>query len=581
MDESPDAHNNSAPDPAPQPAAPSPPDDAAHLEPAPWPGLPRLSLYGNPISIVGLVLAGFALLMILTYMLFELVVHPANPYVDIIGFLILPSIFVLGLLLVPVGILFRLHWLRRHAARYQLTFRLPHIDLNSPTLRRRLAAFALLNLFVILPVLAVTSYEGYGYTESSEFCGQTCHKVMAPEATAHSNSPHARVTCAECHIGAGASWFVKSKLSGLRQVYAVAFNTYHRPIPPAITELRPARETCEQCHWPAKFFGDTYKEIVHFSPDEHNTRRTVRLFLHVGGADESIGRVEGIHMHMLVAGKIEYVASDSILQDIPWVKYTTAAGVVHVYRADGQPADAPPPPGIVRQVDCMDCHNRGAHHFRSPQAAADLFLNVNRIDPNLPYIKREAVRALQAGYSDDAAADRAIEQRLTEFYQKEYPQVWATQRPAIEQAARSVQELYRRSTFPGMNVDWRTYPENIGHLTSAGCIRCHDGLHKDASGTAISSSCDTCHVFLNPVESRATTAAAGQAVPRPTEFAAGPFQHSMDLSQHKNLRCSECHDGGELRLCADCHKNPAWMEKWHRGHFRPTTTSSAPALPAQ
>jgi len=526
---------------------------------APGSDIPRVSLLDNPISLVGFFFVGLGLVLILTYAAFAVVSDQENPYLDIVGYMILPGIFVSGLVIVPVGMLWKLLWLRRHAARYRLSFRLPTLDLNNPRLRRRVFAFVLFNLFVVLPVLAITSYEGYHYTESTRFCGQTCHSVMEPQATAHLNSPHARVTCAECHIGAGADWFVKSKLSGVRQVFAVLFETYHRPIPPAITALRPARDTCEECHWPAKFYGWQYKENVHYSPDEQNTRRPVRMLLKVGGADESIGRVEGIHMHMLVSGKIEYVATDPHLQVIPWVRYTMASGEVRVFRSDGRPADAPPPPGLMRTIDCMDCHNRGAHHFRTPQAAVDLFLNVDRIDPTLPYIKREAVRALTANYPDRAAAAQEIGRRLTEFYQREYPDVWNTRRAAVEQAVESVREIYARNFFPRMKVDWRTYPENVGHLNSPGCFRCHDGLHIDAAGTPISSTCETCHVFLNPIPGR------------PEEFAIGPFQHSMDLTLHSNLRCNECHSGGELRLCRDCHQSPDWADKYGQGQFRPTS----------
>lgn len=537
-----------------QPDSPVPPTGAA----ASGGDVPRISLFDNLICLVGFFFVGLGLVLILTYAAFAVFSDQRNPYLEIVGYLILPSIFGAGLLIVPVGMLWKILWLRRHSVRYRASFRLPTLDLNNPRLRRRVLVFVLFNLFVVLPVLAITSYEGYHYTESTRFCGQTCHSVMEPQATAHVNSPHARVTCAECHIGAGADWFVKSKLSGVRQVFAVLFDTYNRPIPPAITELRPARDTCEQCHWPAKFFGSQFMENVHFSPDEQNTRRPVRMLLKVGGADESIGRVEGIHMHMLVSGKIEYVATDPILQVIPWVRYTMTSGEVRVFRSDGQPHDAPPPAGVLRTVDCMDCHNRGAHHFRTPQAAVDLFLNVNRIDPTLPFIKREAVRALTAGYPDRATAEREIERRLTEFYEKEYPDVWSARRGAVEQAVKSVSEIYARNFFPLMKVDWRTYPENVGHLNSPGCFRCHDGLHVDAGGAPISSTCETCHVFLNPIPGR------------PEEFAVGPFQHSMDLALHSKLRCNECHNGGELRLCRDCHQSQEWLDKYGRGQFRVT-----------
>jgi hypothetical protein len=533
------------------------PDSAVAPSPDRLP--PRVNLLVNGISALGFFLVGLSLLLLLTYALFALLTHAANPYVDIIGYLILPSVFIMGLTIVPLGALWKLWRVRRQPGHAAVGIRLPRLDFNDRATRKRLGAFLLLNVIVILPVLAVTSYTGYNYTESSRFCGQTCHTVMEPEATAHANSPHARVSCAECHIGSGASWFVKSKISGARQVLAVALNTYRRPIPPAITELRPARDTCEECHWPAKFFGEQYKELVHFSPDEQNTRRSVRLLLQVGGADESIGRVTGIHMHMLVAGRIDYVASDEILQQIPWVRYTDSAGQVRIFRADGQPADAPPPAGIVRTVDCMDCHNRGAHHFRPPQLAVDQFMEVGRIDPRLPYVKRETVAALLGNYPDNDAADKAIADHITNFYLQTYPELALAKRAEIAQAVSATQTLYHRTVFNAMKVDWRTYPENIGHLISPGCFRCHDGLHRDAAGVPISSECNTCHKFLNA------------AADDPGTLHVGEFQHSMDLSQHRKLRCNECHNGGQLRLCRDCHADPEWLEKWGKGHFRATT----------
>ncbi len=587
--------------------------DPQATAPAPVPAdAPPVRLLQNLISILGFLLIAVGVVLIVTFALFSALTPRSNPYLDIVGYMILPGVLIGGLTLVPLGMLFRFWRLRRKGSTQRVSYRLPALDLHDPHMRRRVLAFAAFTLFVVFPVLGFSSYEGYIYTESTQFCGQTCHSVMAPEATAHANSPHARVTCAECHIGAGADWFVKAKISGLRQVYAVWANTYSRPIPPAITELRPARDTCEECHWPAKFYGSMYKEIVHFSPDEENTRRPVRMLLKVGGADESIGRVEGIHMHMVQAGKIEYVATDAGLQNIPWVRYTPANGAARTFRSDGQANDAPAPAGLVRRVDCMDCHNRGAHHFRAPQTAVDLYLNVNRIDPTLPFIKREAVLALlgnradatpansggTAGtsgtapadtaaapadaaaapastaatpadaaaakrpvvatppYADAEAADAGIVAALTKFYEEQYPQIWATRRADVERSARAVCELYHRTFFPQMRVDWRTYPENIGHLNSAGCFRCHDGLHIDASGTAISSTCETCHTFLNPVEGK------------PDQLVMGPFQHSMSLAQHPLLRCNQCHNGGDLALCRDCHAGQDWLKLWGQGKFR-------------
>lgn len=514
-----------------------------------------IDLCNNPMSAFGLTLVVLSLMLLATFALFSIITGRGNRYLEVVGFLVLPGVFILGLAIVPVGIVWSRWRLRHSHGRHGgATF---HLNLADARTRGAVVIFLAVTVFIVLPGVAVSSYEGYVYTESTEFCATVCHTVMEPQGTAHASSAHARVTCAECHIGEGAGWFVKAKLSGTRQVLAVWRDSYSRPIPPAIRELRPARETCEQCHWPTKFFGAQYKEIAHYSSDEANTRRSVRLLLKTGGADETIGRVEGIHMHMMVDGAIEYVALDDHLQEIPWMRYTSEDGIPTVYRSDGLPSDAAPPQGVVRTIDCMDCHNRGAHHFRSPQAAVDLQLDAGRIDSSLPYIKRESVAALVPDYADVPAAESGIENALTSFYQQHYPDVWSAQETAVRKAVAAVQNIYRRNFFPEMNVTWRTYPENIGHLNSPGCFRCHDGLHVNAAGEAVTSDCTVCHDFLNPIDDR------------PREFREEPFEHSsMNMTLHKAQRCDQCHNGGPLSECRGCHESGQATKNWGHGRLR-------------
>lgn len=514
----------------------------------------KFRLWHNLVSMAGLTIAAISMVLLITFGAFVLVSPSHNPYVDIVGYMILPATFIFGLAIVPVGM-----WLQYRALTSQGVVGKwiagLRIDLRNPNHLRIIIGFLALNLFVVFPIVGVSAYHGYHYTESTEFCANVCHAVMEPQGVSHAHSPHARVACAECHIGSGASWFVKSKLSGVRQVFAVWLDSYSRPIPPAITELRPARDTCEECHWPSKFFGSQLRELVRFGADEHNTRRELRMILYTGGHDESIGRVEGIHMHMAFSGPIDYVALDEHLQEIPWVRYQKPDGETLIYRSDGLSSDAPPPDGILRRIDCMDCHNRGAHHFRSPQVAVDLHMESGLIDPSLPFIKREAVAAIDASYPDREAASQAIRERLVAFYREHYPQVQATEMAAIDRAIESVQQIYAETTFPWMNVRWHTYPENIGHLTSAGCFRCHDGKHVNQHGVPISSDCGVCHTFLNPVS------------PGSEAFVEGPFQHSMSLQFHENMRCEQCHTGGSLPVCGDCHATGNWLEERGRERF--------------
>ncbi|UCG17082.1 MAG: NapC/NirT family cytochrome c, partial [Phycisphaerales bacterium] len=349
-------------------------------------------LWNNLITMAGMFLAIVALLGLLTFGLFHVVAPVANPYVDIVGYMVVPGILLLGLIAMPLGILLRSWRLHRRNPEQKLIFRFPRIDLADPS-QRRAANVVVGGTFILLPVVSVSSYHGYHFTDSAMFCSQVCHAVMEPEATTYAQSGHARVPCAECHIGSGANWFVKSKLSGTRQVLAVLRDSYSRPIPPAIKHLRPARETCEECHWPEKFFGAQLRDLTRFASDENNTRHEIKMLLKTGGGARAADHIEGIHEHVALAGRIEYVAVDDKLQEIPWVKMTDSDGSERIYRSDGQPHSASKPDGRTRHMDCMDCHNRSAHRFLAPADAVDIALDERTLDSTLPFVKREAVAA--------------------------------------------------------------------------------------------------------------------------------------------------------------------------------------------
>jgi len=499
----------------------------------------------NAVTLLGAFLAVSAVTLLLTFALFQIVTPASNAYVDIVGYMLLPGLLLLGLLLMPLGTLGKSWRLRRHDPAQKLVFRFPRLDLHDPA-QRAAAKFFVFGSIVFLPAVAVSGYHGYHYTDSTQFCGHACHAVMKPQATTHEHSGHARVPCAECHIGAGASWFVKSKLSGTRQVFATMFNTYSRPIPPAIRHLRPARETCEECHWPEKFFGGRLREMARYATDEQSARQDIRMLLNIGGGGQATGRPHGIHMHTCRATLIEFVARDDGLQDVPWVKMTDEAGTVRIFRSDGLSAADAKPAGRERQMDCMDCHNRAAHRFASPAELVDLYLALGRIDIELPFIKREAVAALVRPYADEPAALVGIAAALQTFYRVHYPAVAEARDASLAQAVDGVQAIFRQVAFPEMRVDWRTYPDNIGHKVSPGCYRCHDGRHVDRDGVAIRHDCDLCHTFLNPAD------AGGTGV----LLQYGRFEHAPPLPEgHADLRCDQCHTGGPApgRTCAECH----------------------------
>ncbi|MCP4247085.1 MAG: hypothetical protein GY778_08550 [bacterium] len=569
-----DQKTGSALKPAPPPAqsdrptdsAPSPSDRRAPYRPKYKP------LWNNFITLTGFYVVITAFLGLLTFGLFSTVAPVENPYVDIVGYMIIPGILLIGVVIVPFGILIKSWRIRRRNPEERLAFRFPRIDLNDPS-QRKVAKIMLAGTFVLLPVVGVSSYHGYHYTDSVQFCAQVCHEAMEPQGVAYERSGHARVPCADCHIGEGAGWFVKSKLSGTRQVLAMFQDSFSRPIPPAIHHLRPARETCEHCHWPKKFFGAQLREMARFASDEQNTRRDISMLLKTGGGDVTSGRAMGIHKHMAMAGRVEYVAIDDTLQNVPWVKYTLDDGQELIYRSDGRPSSDPRPEGQLRSLDCMDCHNRPAHRFKSPDEEVDTCLEIGatKIDPALPFIKRETVAALVRHYPDAKTADDQIKLALTKFYRENYPEVWEAKSDAVHRAVDSVREIYHMNFFPAMNVDWKTYPDNIGHKISSGCFRCHEGRHINQFGDPISHDCEVCHTFLNPVARNGAAAVIHE----------GEFQHPMPLEgQHAGLRCSQCHDGGPALLptCEGCHSETTGLRTAEAVELRKFDIQESPML---
>src|SRR5438045_1460367 len=172
------------------------------------------SLFRNYISFAGAAIAAAGLVSIVLMLLLELMGGGAashNPYIGIFTYILFPTVMAVGLIVAVLGML----WERRRRRRLAPgeVGRYPVLDLNDPRRRRTFSAFLLLT-FIFLFMSAFGSYRAFEHTESVQFCGQTCHTVMRPEFVAYQASPHARVRCVECHVGPGAGWYVRSKLSG-------------------------------------------------------------------------------------------------------------------------------------------------------------------------------------------------------------------------------------------------------------------------------------------------------------------------------------------------------------------------------
>ncbi|MBI5622360.1 MAG: NapC/NirT family cytochrome c [Elusimicrobia bacterium] len=488
-----------------------------------------LSLLRNPVSYLGLSVTVLSAGLGIPLMLLDMLSASGNAYLGMMIYMVLPGTGVGGAALAGMGMWWE-HYRRTHGGQ---TLPLPRLDLNDAR-DRVIAVGALALAVVVAATLSVAGYRAYHFTESVTFCGKLCHEVMKPEHTAYQYSAHARVPCVSCHVGEGAGWFVRSKLSGLYQVYSVTFNKFSRPIKTPVHSLRPAQDTCEKCHWPAKFFGGLQKVFTHRISDEKNSPWQVQMLLKVGGGDPETGAAGGIHWHMNIKNKVYYV-SDESREVIPWVRLVGPDGKVTEYTTTEDP---PKPEEIakmpLRLMDCVDCHNRPSHVYKPADRVVDGAFELGQLDPSLPFLKRESVRLLAASYATQTEALAAIRKGLPEFYAKNYPKVLEAKRPAVDAAAETVARLFSSYIFPEMKTDWRVHPNHAGHRDSDGCYRCHDGLHKSADGAVVTKSCDACHSVL--------AQGPPQDVAR-ARLATQQFKHPVEGVDVVEMKCSMCHNG--------------------------------------
>jgi hypothetical protein len=185
--------------------------------------------------------------------------------------------------------------------------------------------------------------------------------------------------------------------------------------------------------------------------------------------------------------------SDEKRQEITVVEAKLPSGEKRTYVKKG----AKPSGESWRSMDCIDCHNRPTHQFKPPEAVVDHAIEIGRIDRALPFVRREAMKAVKAEYASHAAARTGIRDALKKFYAAEYPQIAAEKGAAIDKAAEALIDGYTTHVWPEMKIAWNTYPSFLGHTQAPGCWRCHDEEHVTSDGKAISQDCTTCHNLLD------------------------------------------------------------------------------------
>jgi len=503
-------------------------------------------LYRNTVSYFGGLIILVSIVLILLFLLLNFSLKAPSPYIGIFTYLIFPAFLSLGLLLFVYGMVREIRRRRRLGAIEALPF--PTLDLNNPHHRKRFA-FILTSGSLLGILFAFVNYNAYLFTDSNTFCGRLCHRVMKPEYMAYLNGPHARVACVDCHVGTGVSWYVKAKISGVPQVFATIFRTYSRPIPVPIKSLRPARETCDECHWPEKFYGAQLIQNPYFRYNEKNSPEQISLLVKTGGGTPHLGENAGIHWHMAISEKVYFKATDPAHQQIPWAKVVSGDGSMMVYKdkraklSDEELEKLP-----TNLMDCMDCHNRPSHVFLPPETAVDKAMGGGLISHKLPWIKKLALDALVKSYKDTDQVQEEMRMFVEGYYTKYYPDVLKRQKAEVTQAVTTIFAIYNRNVFPTMKVNWTTYPNNIGHRNWPGCFRCHDNQHVNQSGKVLTNDCPVCH----------TLPQRGPLLPLAafSPASAEPWHPWPLKGRHATILCNLCHRAGYRPPldCISCHK---------------------------
>lgn len=452
-------------------------------------------IFRRPSALVGATMFALFFPLLLVAVFIDLLGGIENPYFSLFIYLLLGPISIVALVLLVAGFI-RIR--KRQGGQGHYTYDFFKEQLTNPDHCRRIRRLVYVATFFIslfLIFMGIVTYSGRRFADSIQFCGTVCHTVMAPEFVTFNNSPHSRVSCVACHIKQDAQGVTKAKFSGLKQLYATFFNSYARPLKTPLNNLRPTRQTCEECHRPEKFHGQKLTFIDTFLPDEANSHVRTTMIIKIGSAGSKSHFAHGIHWHISEQHKLYYVAADKARQQIIRVELENPDGHLTVYYKRGV-AKTAAANQKERLMDCLDCHNRPTHVFLAPGPALDRKILAGQISVELPFIKREALAAITPQYPDTQTALREIAERLRGWYASHYPELAVSRRALIDQAIAGAQQAYAENVFPQMNIHWNTYQSFIGHRNDGGCFRCHNGSLESADGKIISRDCDLCHVIL-------------------------------------------------------------------------------------
>ncbi|NOY24181.1 MAG: cytochrome C [Acidobacteria bacterium] len=448
----------------------------------------------NRIGQVGVILTTTAFAGFLFFEFLRLIGVLDNAYIGLITYMLFPAMFIVGLALMPLA------WYRYRKKQGKSTKELLNERFDPGDVREGFFGSRVFLVILVLTMVNVLFITGAGFRtlkfmDEPKFCGTACHSVMGPEWTAYQQSPHSRVKCVECHVGQGVDAVVSAKLNGLRQMALAMLSDYERPIPTPVHQLRPSRETCEQCHWPDKFYGSRMVTRTHYGMDRNSTPRYTTLQLKIDtGHDAGKG---GIHWHVASDNQVQYASVGDKREDIIWVDWRQPDGSYRRFeniRLKNEASEADH--SRIRTMDCVDCHNRVTHVYEDAEAAVDDRIMRGLVDRFLPFVKREMLAAISANYPSDEAGLEGIRKHLMGFYRALDAVQGARMADRIDQAVVVAQDIYRRNIHHHMRIDWNTYSNHLGHQQDGGCFRCHNPNMRDKQGKAIRHDCTLCHSIL-------------------------------------------------------------------------------------
>jgi len=447
------------------------------------------------VSVAGTVISGLIFPVLLVSIFLDMQGIVNNPYFGFLIYMVMGPLFVAGVVTAIVGLV--LFKDREEIGLFTLEYIREQMNMPGRFIRVRKMIYLSVFLFVAtILVIGAVSYTGFSYTESVGFCGQFCHTVMEPEYITYQNSPHSRVLCVDCHISSEAGLFTRSKVSGIRLIFATVLDRFQRPIETPISSLRPNREVCEQCHRPEMFHGNKLYVKDYFLEDELSTHVQTVLMMRIGSGGYRDQTAQGIHWHVSPAHHTYYKTYPGNPDSISSIKLIDHDGSVFIFDRNGVGSTGVDAENDYRLMDCLDCHNRPTHVFLSADEAIDRKLASGMIPRTLPFIKRQALKVVLQDYINKDQASRGIASALEQWYKDNYPEVFASRRVDLDKAVGGTIQAWMENVFPEMNIGWGTYLNNIGHSEGKGCFRCHDEKHQTSTGRNISGECNLCHFIL-------------------------------------------------------------------------------------